>query len=58
MGQGTIHRLILENGAVIHDEKIDIGKRIRDFVLTEDGKMFASTDNGELVGLDTYLTSY
>ena len=56
MGQQSIHRLILYKDAVIYDEKIEISNRIRDFVITNNGTIFASTDNGELVSLTTYVT--
>jgi len=56
MGEGSFHRLILDKGRVVHDETIQLGKRVRDFLVMDSGSIFASTDNGELVRLSTYVS--
>ena len=57
MGEGSFHRLILDNGKVVNDETIQFGKRVRDFILTDSGFIYASTDNGEFVRLSTYSSN-
>jgi len=54
MGENTLHRLITSDGKIIADEKIVIKERVRDFIITKDGFIYASTDNGELVRLATF----
>ncbi len=56
MGEGSFRRLVLENGNVVHDEMIQFGKRVRDFIVTESGFIYLSTDNGELIRLSTYVS--
>ncbi len=57
MGEGSFHRLILDNGKVVNDETIQFGKRVRDFIVTDSGFIYASTDNGEFVRLSTYSST-
>lgn len=58
MGENTLHRLVIVNGKLVADEKILIYERVRDFIITKNGFIYAGTDNGELVRLSTYDSKY
>lgn len=53
MGQRSLHRLKLNNGAVVMDENIDVGVRIRDMLLLSNGNLTVSLDDGALFILKT-----
>ncbi len=57
MGEGSFHRLIVDNGKVVNDESIQLGERVRDFIVTDSGFIYSSTDNGEFVRLSTYASN-
>lgn len=44
MGERHLHRLRLHNGAVVFDENIDVGVRIRDILLLSNGNVAVSLD--------------
>jgi glucose/arabinose dehydrogenase len=44
-----LHRLILEGDKVIFDEKIDVGARIRDMLVTRSGDLVIALDEGTLL---------
>jgi hypothetical protein len=56
MGTGSLHRIKLKDGAVILDENISIGLRIRDLIINEFGVIYFSTDEGHLLSFDTFDT--
>ena len=46
-----LHRLILEGDKVIFDEKIDVGARIRDMIVTTNGDLVIALDEGTILVL-------
>src|SRR3989344_1292020 len=48
MGETNLHRLKLYKGAVMMDENVDVGVRIRDILLLSNGDMAVSLDEGTL----------
>ena len=51
MGEGSLHRLRLVNGAVVLDEDIKINQRIRDFIVLSNGHIVVGLDVGSLLVL-------
>jgi glucose/arabinose dehydrogenase len=49
MQDKSLHRLKLDKGSVILDERIQLGVRIRDFILTDSGFLIMATDEGQLL---------
>lgn len=56
MGTGSLHRIKLKDGAVILDENISIGLRIRDLIISKLGVVYFSTDEGHILSFDTFDT--
>ena len=54
MGSEELHRLKLVGNKVVLDEKIVIGFRIRDLVISSQGILFTSSDEGLLSSYNTY----
>ena len=53
MQDKSLHRLKLDKGSVILDERIQLGVRIRDFILTDSGFLIMATDEGQLLFYET-----
>lgn len=53
MGEASLHRLKLYRGVVIMDENINVGVRIRDMILLNNGNLAISLDEGTLFILKT-----
>jgi hypothetical protein len=49
MADASLHRLILSKNAVVYDERIDLGFRVRDFIVNDGGFLILSTDQGRLL---------
>lgn len=49
LSSNQLHRLILDEGKVIFDEKIDVGARIRDMSVTVSGELVIALDEGVLL---------
>lgn len=45
----SLHRLVLRENSVVSDEKIQLGFRVRDFILNDLGYLVMSTDEGRLL---------
>ena len=45
----SLHRLVLRENTVVLDERIQLGFRVRDFILTDQGYLVMSTDEGRLL---------
>lgn len=56
MGTGSLHRIKFKDGAVILDENISIGLRIRDLIISNLGIIYFSTDEGHLLSFETFDT--
>ena len=46
MKEGSLHRLVLNGDSAVLDERINLGVRVRDFILTQSGFLVISTDDG------------
>ena len=49
MGENSMHRLILSGNSVVHDERISLGIRVRDFIINDLGYVILSSDEGRLL---------
>jgi len=49
MADASLHRLILSKNAVVYDERIELGFRVRDFIVNDGGFLILSTDQGRLL---------
>jgi glucose/arabinose dehydrogenase len=49
LANNQLHRLILEGDKVIFDERIDVGGRIRDMVVTKNGDFVIALDEGTIL---------